>query len=378
MNVMTSRIRVLLLDDDPEDMELYRDYLDTDGSVLFDITDALSITRAEQELRDRTFDVALIDYHLGARDGISFIEQFASSRTSPAMILMTGKGAPGTDVAALRAGAVNYLEKGDVTPDELVRTIRFAAQGRQALLSEHKARDAAERLANARSEMLAQTSHDFRTPLNAIIGFSDMIKGEMLGPISDERYKEFAQLISESGHHLLSLVNQMLLSTQLDQGSLVLDPKPVNFSEIGRQIVRMMETMAENKGIELVNDSQVDLVHPADERSVRQIIINLLSNALKFTDRGRVTLCIRRESEGGQVEVSISDTGPGIPEAELGRLTEAYYQSKADSTKARSGAGLGLSIVNGLVIAHGGELTIESRVGEGSVFTATFPPLDPA
>jgi signal transduction histidine kinase len=170
----------------------------------------------------------------------------------------------------------------------------------------------------------------------------------------------------------------MLLSTQLDQGSLVLDPKPVNFSEIGRQIVRMMETMAENKGIELVNDSQVDLVHPADERSVRQIIINLLSNALKFTDRGRVTLCIRRESEGGQVEVSISDTGPGIPEAELGRLTEAYYQSKADSTKARSGAGLGLSIVNGLVIAHGGELTIESRVGEGSVFTATFPPLDPA
>jgi two-component system cell cycle sensor histidine kinase PleC len=250
-----------------------------------------------------------------------------------------------------------------------------------------EARRRAEAANVAKSRFLATMSHELRTPLNAILGFSEVMKAEVLGPMHNELYKEYAGNIHDSGRHLLQLINEILDLSRIEAGRYELHEEPVRLTDVVEDCLRLLNLRAESKGLQVVLDFPRNLEQIwADERAIRQICLNLMSNALKFTPRGgRITLSVSTTPEGGQMLI-VKDTGPGIPKEEIPRVMQAFGQGSLAHQTAEGGTGLGLPIVQNLVSLHGGtfELRTELRKGTEAVVILprsrvlrSMPPLQP-
>ena len=230
----------------------------------------------------------------------------------------------------------------------------------------------------AKSRFLAVVSHELRTPLNAIIGFSDMLEHEMFGPFADPRQKEYAGLIRESGNHLLSVVTSILDVSKIECGSYPIEPEPFQFRDAVRTSASMIAMQAEAKALTLETEIAPAVGRlVADRRAVQQMLINLLSNAVKFTPAGG-TVTVGANRLGSRLHFWVSDTGIGITEEDLGKLGRPFTQVRNDYTREYDGAGLGLSLVKGLVALHDGAMMIESAPGEGTVVTVSLPVAGPA
>lgn len=236
----------------------------------------------------------------------------------------------------------------------------------------------ADELDVAKSRFLAVVSHELRTPLNAIIGFSDMLAQEMFGPFANPRQKEYAGLIRESGTHLLSVVTSILDVSKIECGSYPIEPEAFQFREAVITCRSMMALLAASKSVTLDTDIAATVGNVvADRRAVQQMLINLISNAIKFTPAGgQVTIGAKRL--GSRLHFWVGDTGIGISEEDLGRLGRPFTQVRNDYTREYDGAGLGLSLVKGLVALHEGSMTIESAPGEGTVVTISLPVAGPS
>ena len=247
-------------------------------------------------------------------------------------------------------------------------------------ISERKLQDRAIETARAESErsdaakirFIATMSHELRTPLNAIIGFSDMLTNESL-ELDPRRRLEYAKLINDSGRHLLSVVNGILDVSKIENGNFEITPEPFTPAPAIESCADLLALKAQDAGVELTMRIAPDLPDvAADRRAFNQILINLISNAVKFTPRGgRVTVSAR--CDGPKLAVTVEDTGVGIGESDLPRLGEAFFQGRASYDRRHDGTGLGLSIVKGLVHLHGGEVDIKSRLGEGTRVTVRLP-----
>jgi cell cycle sensor histidine kinase DivJ len=224
-----------------------------------------------------------------------------------------------------------------------------------------------------KTRFLAAVSHELRTPLNAILGFSDILIGGYFGPLSDPRQSEYVHLINQSGQHLLAVVNSMLDMSKIEAGRYELFKEPFVFAEALRAVEEMMSLEARAKGVVLTARCPRDIGEiVADRRALQQVLINLVGNAVKFTDKGGiVTVDARRDGE--TLTFSVRDTGIGIPSDKIGRLGQPFVQVSNDYTRKFEGTGLGLSLVKGLVQLHGGTLRIESVEGEGTSVTVTLP-----
>jgi signal transduction histidine kinase len=256
-----------------------------------------------------------------------------------------------------------------------LRRAEMRAQASEAKLAQaQRAVEAAEASLEARTRFFAQTSHELRTPLNAIIGFADLMRSAVFGPLP-ERYQEYAELIREGGYSLSIVVDDVLDLSRIEAGKYDILPEPVSLTELAEDAVRFMADMAQRKGVGLVVESDDDVEAFADQRAVRQIALNLISNGLKFTPvGGRVT--VSTLAAAGGALLAVSDTGVGISEEELTRLSRAFEQGEAG--RAQKGAGLGLSVVRAFAELHGGRLDIESREGGGSTIAVFFPDEKPA
>ncbi|MDQ0454314.1 sensor histidine kinase [Rhizobium paknamense] len=225
----------------------------------------------------------------------------------------------------------------------------------------------------AKSRFLAAVSHELRTPLNAILGFSDILASDLFGRIEDERHREYIRLIRQSGGHLLSVVNTMLDMCRIEAGryELIVEPFPVR--ETVQDCEKMLALQAREKGVLLTSRVARDLGElQADPRALRQILINLVGNAIKFTETGGVvTIDAARSSK--DVVLSVSDTGIGIAADRIVHLGQPFTQLDGGHARRHDGVGLGLSLVKGLVALHGGQFSITSRPGEGTVVTITLP-----
>jgi signal transduction histidine kinase len=223
-----------------------------------------------------------------------------------------------------------------------------------------------------KSEFLANMSHELRTPLNAVIGFSEVLASGMAGPVT-EKQREFVGDIHESGKHLLSLINDILDLSKIEAGKMELDVKTFDLPSALDNALTLVRGRAERHGIQLEADIAAAVGEcAADERKVKQIVLNLLTNAVKFTpEGGRVTLCATRAD--GAYELSVKDTGIGIAEEDLERIFEEFQQVGTDSARKAEGTGLGLSLTRRLVELHGGTIRVASIPGEGSTFRFTLP-----
>jgi two-component system cell cycle sensor histidine kinase PleC len=215
-------------------------------------------------------------------------------------------------------------------------------------------------------------SHELRTPLNAIMGFSEMLKDEMLGPIGSEQYRSYAADIHESGELLLKLINEVLDLSRIEAGKYELVETPVDFGGVALECLHLLRLDAQN--LKLITTFKPDMPKIlADERALRQICLNLLANAIKFTpDHGTVVLRTGL-MPGGEAFLTVRDNGPGIPEEEIPAVLSAFGQGSEALKMPSSGTGLGLPIVSGLAELHGGRFELRSKPGAGTEASLIMP-----
>jgi cell cycle sensor histidine kinase DivJ len=235
------------------------------------------------------------------------------------------------------------------------------------------ARTAAEQADASKSRFLATMSHELRTPLNAIIGFSEMIAQEDVLMIDALKRKEYAQLINDSGQHLLSVVNGILDMSKMESGNFEISPEPFAPRGAVLSCCNLLALKARENGIDLVTRAPEDLpVIIGDPRAFKQILLNLISNAIKFTERGG-TVTVSAAVEGARLVVRIADNGVGISAEDLKRIGDPFFQAGKTYQRRHEGTGLGLSIVKSLVALHGGEMSVQSRIDEGTTVAVALP-----
>jgi two-component system cell cycle sensor histidine kinase PleC len=248
------------------------------------------------------------------------------------------------------------------------------AELEQAKANSDEARRRAEEANLAKSRFLATMSHELRTPLNAIMGFSELMKNEIFGPHTYPAYKDYAGDIHGSGQHLLTLINEILDLSRIEAGRYELHEEAVQLAWIVSECDHMLALRAKAKGqtIKEVIDPSLPRIW-GDERAVRQIVLNVLSNAIKFTPQGgEISIKVGWTSSGGQY-LSIRDTGPGIPEDEIPIVMSSFGRGSLAIKTAEQGSGLGLPIVKGLVDLHSGGFQLKSKPREGTEVIVTFP-----
>ena len=255
---------------------------------------------------------------------------------------------------------------------EVVAVLRDVSERKVHEQAIEIARVEQERANASKSRFLATMSHELRTPLNAIIGFSEMLTNDEL-MLQPARKLEYAKLINESGHHLLSVVNGILDMSKMETGNFEITPEPFAAAPAAISCCDLLALKARDAGVEIKTRIAPGLPEIiGDRRAFNQILINLISNAIKFTPKGgKVTVGARRESSN--LVVWVEDTGVGIGAEDLPRLGEAFFQARASYDRKHDGSGLGLSIVKGLVKLHNGDIDIRSRLGEGTRITVSLP-----
>jgi cell cycle sensor histidine kinase DivJ len=268
---------------------------------------------------------------------------------------------------------VRPVEAGASGPADIVAVTRGIGERKlqeQALV---EARDAALDASRAKTSFLANMSHELRTPLNAIIGFSEVTMREMFGPIGP-RYQEYARLIHESGTHLLDLINSVLDMSKIEAGKFALSEEVFPLEETAESALRVLKIPAERAAVLL----RLEIAPGArqiyaDRRAVKQILVNLLSNGVKYTPPGGEVAVVARIAADRAVEICVKDTGTGIAPADLERLGRPFEQVETAAVRAKEGTGLGLALVRSLTQLHGGEARISSVLGEGTTVTVRLP-----
>jgi signal transduction histidine kinase len=393
MSSMTTR-KILLVDDSVDDRAIIHRLLQKQPRV-YTVVNATSGAEALRLAREEHFGCILLDFRLPDMDGIAFLDAIAerSGRQRIPIAILTGHQSDEVAVEALKRGAQDYLVKDGLTAPSLVRAIenaiekhtiqqeltesRIAVELRNRKLEvlrdqlQEKVAELAE-ATKAKDQFLAVMSHEMRTPLNAIIGYADLLDMELDGVLTAGQREQVGR-IQVGSRHLLDLINDVLDLARADARKLDLDLRPVDVGAVVEEVTALLERQARQKDIELIEepwDASIPHVQ-ADLHRLRQVLTNLIGNAIKFTDEGSIR--VRCEREGDEtVLVHVTDTGLGIDPAVLPLVFGEFYQAAGDLTREKGGSGLGLAISQRLANLMGGEIRAVSTPGEGSTFTLSL------
>jgi signal transduction histidine kinase len=368
--------RVLIIDDDVDFAESLCDILEPQGYLL-----ATARTPAEARECLKTFDakVALVDIQLRGTSGTRLIAQLKDERPGLTFIMMTAYADVSSAIEALRSGAHDYILK-QIDPRGPVLALERCFEKLQ-LQYDYKAayeellvaKTAAEAASKAKSEFLATMSHELRTPLNAIIGFSEFLMDETIRPSEPAKVTGYLKAIHESGHHLLAVINDILDHSKAEAGRLEVSEEEVNVEEAIAAALRVVAPRARSGGLEITTTIAPGLpLLRGDTRLLRQILLNLLSNSIKFTPSGGKVEVAVREDNGG-IEIRVRDTGIGMKAEDIPKAFEPFRQIDNRFIRKYQGTGLGLSLVKAMIEAHSGTIGVQSAPGAGTTVTICFP-----
>jgi signal transduction histidine kinase len=356
--------RVLIVDDSEDDIEMIRRFLAADTIEIRGVTDS---TQAERVFTEFEPDCVLLDLHMPPPDGLEILRRIRDARSRlgflPVLVL-TGDVGPVARNNALDLGADDFLTK-PLDRKEVVLRVRN-------LLSTRRLHVELARAYRHKSEFLASMSHELRTQLSSVIGFSELLLSDTTERFDEPRRRKFLAQINSSGRYLLDLTSDILDLAKIESGHVTLRLETVMIVEIAHGVIRTMDPLAAKKAIRIKAELGAAGQVEADAGKLRQMLLNLVSNAVKFTpEGGRVTIGARRLDD--TVEISVSDTGIGIAKSEFENLFEEFRQIDSDIAREQHGTGLGLALTKRFVELHGGQIRIASEVGKGSVFTLSLP-----
>ena len=370
-------IKLLLIEDDEDDYVLTRTLLREIEGTTFDLTWISDYDSGLNELCTNSYAACLIDYRLGSQDGIRLIAEALQRGCDSAMILLTGQDDRQVDLAAMKAGAADYLSKLNLTASQLERSLRYSIERRRAerqriaLVHEQAARREAESANQAKDQFLATLSHELRTPLNAIMGWAQILQ---LGNVDQATLEQAVDAILRNAKAQAQLIEDLLDVSRIVSGKVRLELLPVNVTSVVDAAVDAVRLSAESKGVQLSWTSDGNVVPVlGDGTRLQQVVWNLLTNAIKFTpEGGQVSVAVGCENR--QAKIVVSDTGKGIDAKFLPHVFDRFRQADSSTTRTHTGLGLGLAIVRHLVQLHGGAVKAESPgVNQGTTFTVVLP-----
>lgn len=365
--------RILLVEDDEDDYILTCDYLQQMTSHHFDIDWVDNSIEALALLKENNHDICLLDYQLGGLNGLAVLEQTSNDGCTTPIIMLTGQTGSELDNSALDAGAVDYLIKSELNSARFNRAIRYAL-ARKDIENERLERIKAEERSRSKDKFLAHLSHELRTPLTSILGYTELL-------LTDDNNKNIQPeltTILDNGKHLLGLLNNVLDLSKIAAGKFELNCTTISLESFIADVYTLMSMSAQDKGISLnlTAKSALPIEITADSLRLRQVLINIIHNAIKFTNQGSVSIevWLDESAEEARLYFSITDTGVGIPESLLSTIFKPFEQVQDIVSRNEEGAGLGLSICSELLKYMSGNISVESTPGIGSKFVVCINP----
>ncbi|AFZ36465.1 response regulator receiver sensor signal transduction histidine kinase [Stanieria cyanosphaera PCC 7437] len=392
-------LKILLVDDDEVDRIAVKRALNK-TPLKVDLTEADASKSAIANLVEQSFAVILLDYRLPDCNGLELISQIKQLKIDTPFIVLTGQGDEEIAVEIMKAGASDYLAKSKIEPTNLAKSIKNAIRLYQAekavavanrqlrltnelLLQKNKELEQQQQQIqlknlelqeayNLKSQFLATMSHELRTPMNAIMGFSQLLLRQYPDPLTKTQ-QDIVERIFNNSQNLLNMINEMLDFSKIEAGKLELSFQEFDLVQLVTLTVEELRSLAIQQKIDL--KTHIDLSNQIvyqDKNSIKRILINLISNAIKFTEHGEVQVTII-EIDSDKLVIAVEDTGIGIAPENLKAIFQAFRQIDQTFTRKYSGTGLGLAITDSLVKMIRGTISVKSQLGKGSIFKVEIP-----